>query len=143
MKMAQHTLLAKAVVCALLVTTTVQPALASRPHPLNTIPTKSQATWIVVAVVAIAAGVGVGVYFAVRPHGLTGCASSGPNGLQLANESDQQTYALGGGTTDVKAGDRVRVSGKKEKRSAAGFRPFEVSKLVKDYGACPATPAAH
>jgi len=66
---------------------------------------------------------------------LHGCVSSAPNSLLLLNESDRQTYDLIGDTTPVKAGQRVKVSGKKRK-DASGKRYFLMEKLSKAYGAC-------
>jgi hypothetical protein len=73
---------------------------------------------------------------------LQGCVSSAPNSLLLFNEGDRQTYDLIGETNPVKAGQRVKVSGKK-KKDTSGKRYFLVEKLSKTYGACkvgPATP---
>jgi hypothetical protein len=116
--------------------------MATRPHPENSIPTKSQADWIAVAVVVIVAAAGVGIYFAVRPHhqSLTGCAVSGGSGLELQNQGDQQTYALIGEVAAVKPGERVRVSGKKQKNPGSAPQQFLVEKLTKDYGSCTSAP---
>ena len=125
-------------ICALLWTVQTKPAMA------NSIPTRSDEVWIVVGVLAIGAAIGVGVYLAVRPHsrGITGCASSGPNGLQLVSESDQQTYALTGDVSGIKSGERVRLSGKKRKENTAVPRQFLVEKLNKDLAPCTVAPAA-
>jgi hypothetical protein len=82
------------------------------------------------------------VYYSTH-HGRTlrGCAVSSPGGMELMNEGDQQTYALTGETAVIKAGDRVRVSGKKTKGDP-NHRQFVVKKLSKDYGACKVTLAA-
>ena len=91
---------------------------------------------VIIALVGVGALIGVGVYFAVHHgHSLKGCASTGPGGMQLLNESDQQTYALAGEVDEIKAGDRVRVSGKKQKPTGGG-RQFVATKLSKDYGPC-------
>jgi hypothetical protein len=98
---------------------------------------KSDIVLIFVAVAAVGAAIGVGVYFAVRqPPSITGCVVSGSGGLTLQNESDHQTFLLMGDTGAVKPGDRVRVKGKKKKDSA-GNRSFLVDQVKKDYGACP------
>jgi hypothetical protein len=91
---------------------------------------------VIVALVGVVVLIGVGVYFATH-HGrsLKGCASSGPGGLQLFNEGDQQTYALAGDVNGIKTGNRVRISGKK-KKPAGGGREFVATKLSKDYGPC-------
>jgi hypothetical protein len=132
--------LCKAAICALLVIPTES---AQADTPIGGV-TKSDAAWIVVAIVAIGAGIGIGIYAGFH-HGrsLKGCAVSGPNGLELENRSDGQTYALAGEVADVKPGDRVRVSGKKEKTGSGGVQHFVVEKLTKDYGACVAATAAH
>jgi hypothetical protein len=99
--------------------------------------TTTQADWIKVGAVAIGAGIGIGVFYAVRHgHSINGCALSGPNGLELQNRGDQQTYALIGEVAGIKPGDRVRVSGKKEKKSPGGPQEFLVEKLSRDYGSC-------
>jgi hypothetical protein len=72
---------------------------------------------------------------------LQGCVSSAPNSLLLFNEGDRQTYDLLGDLTPVKAGQRVKVSGKK-KKDTSGKRYFLVEKLSKDYGACKVSQAA-
>lgn len=85
--------------------------------------------------------IGLGVYYAVHHgHSLRGCASSGADGLQLANEGDGRTYELTGETAAVKPGERERVSGKKSKGDT-NRRQFAVSKVSKDYGACRAKTA--
>jgi hypothetical protein len=124
-------------ILAVLWATQAQPAMA------NSLPTKGDDVWIVVAVVAIGAAIGIGVYLAVRPHshGVIGCSSSGPNGLQLVSESDQQIYLLDGGVTSIQPGERIRVIGKRQKKQADGPRHFIVEKLGKDYGACKTQPA--
>jgi hypothetical protein len=106
------------------------------------LPTKTDDVWIVVAVVAIGAGIGLGIYFAVKPHhhSLTGCAGSGPNGPELVSENDQQTYALVGEVAGIKPGNRIRVSGKKDKKITSPHPQFLVEKLNQDYGACKAQP---
>jgi hypothetical protein len=114
---------------------TEQPAQAS-------IPTQNQVTGIIIAIVAIGAGIGIGVYFLVRrPPSLTGCAVQGSSSLTLENETDHQVFMLIGDTPNLKVGERVRVTGKKQKKDASGARTFLVEKLNKDYGACKVSPA--
>lgn len=100
-------------------------------------PTQGQAIGILVAIAAIGAGIGVGIYFlARRPPSITGCAAAGPGGMTLQDENDHQTFTLGGDTADLKSGDRLRVIGKKKKKNATGDRTFVVSKLKRDFGPC-------
>jgi len=131
-KTGRNKILAKAVVCALLVTAATTPAVAS-------IPTQSDAVWIGIAVGAIGAGIGIGIYYAVHHnHHLTGCAVSGANGLELENKGDQQRYLLVGAVNAIKPGERIRVSGKRVKKMAGPTPQFLVEQLSKDFGPCPA-----
>ncbi|MGB9418642.1 MAG: hypothetical protein WCB58_20180 [Acidobacteriaceae bacterium] len=96
----------------------------------------AKATGVIFAIVGVGALIGVGIYYAVHHgHSLRGCASSRPDGIQILNESDQKTYLLGGNVNEVKPGDRVRVSGDKQKNGGSG-RQFFVKKLSKNYGLC-------
>jgi hypothetical protein len=131
-----RSIFAKAAVCTLLVT------VAPRPAAANSLPTHSDIVWIGVGVGAIGAGIALGIYFAVHHNPtLTGCAVSTPNGLQLQSQGDQQTYALVGAVAGIKSGERIRVSGKEEKKSVGANRQFIVEKLSKDFGSCRAQPA--
>ncbi len=135
MKPGHRKILAKVTICALLMTTTVT-ATAQSSTPIGGV-TKADAVWIGVAVAAIGAGVGVGVYYAFHHgHSLNGCVVSSAGGLELRNRGDQQTYALVGEIGGITAGDRVRVSGKKEQKNSGGPQQFLVEKLSRDYGVC-------
>ncbi len=106
------------------------------------IPTGTQVVLIFVAVGAIGAAIGVGVYYAVRqPPSITGCLVSGRAGLTLQNEADQKIFLLTGDAASLPPGHRVRVKGKK-KNTTSGPSLFFVEKLRNDFGACPVTPAA-
>jgi hypothetical protein len=132
MNAGRNKILAKTVVCALLVTAATKPAVAS-------IPTNADVAWIGIAIGVIGAGIGVGIYYAVHHnHRLTGCAASMPNGLELENLGDQQRYSLVGAISAIKPGDRIRVSGKKVKKSSGPIPQFIVEQLSKDFGPCPA-----
>jgi hypothetical protein len=100
---------------------------------------------IIAGAVAIGIALGVGIFFAFH-HGssIKGCAAGGPGGLEIRNEGDQVDYLLSGDTSQVKAGDRVRVKGKKKSaKGSSAPATFIVNSFAKDYGACPATAAAH
>ena len=91
---------------------------------------------------AVGGGIVVGAIILVEVnkshHTVRGCVSTGPNGLVVLNESDNQNYALVGVTANTKVGDRVRLHGakdKKNKNSPAG-RTFVVEKVTKYYGPC-------
>ncbi len=133
MKKGIYKILAKTVICALLATAATRPAAA------NSIPTSTDVVWIGVAVAAIGAGIGVGIFYAIH-HGesLTGCTASGANGLALQNKDDQQTYSLVGEVATIRPGERVRVTGKRVKKSAPP--QFLVEHVKNDFGACTAKP---
>lgn len=112
---------------------------AARPANAGSILTKTDVVLVGVAVGAVGAAIGVGVYYAVHhDHSVTGCAASGPNGLQLQTQ-DNQIYTLIGNIAAIRPGERVRASGKKRKSTGAS-QEFLVEKLSKDYGACPVRP---
>jgi hypothetical protein len=71
---------------------------------------------------------------------LKGCVTAGPGGMLVANDGDQKTYALTGSTASVRAGDIVKVKGKKYKKQkdSAGHEEFAVMQVGKDYGPCKA-----
>jgi hypothetical protein len=120
--------------CSLLFTTT-------RQARANSVPTQNQVIGLFVAVLAVGAAIGVGIYFAVRqPPSITGCARSTPTGIALVNEGDQKTYMLVGDTALLKTDERVKIKGKK-KKDASGKPTFIVDKISKDFGACKLTPA--
>jgi hypothetical protein len=130
-----------AAVCALLASVNTSSPLArcqSSSGWLGDIgPTKGQVAAVGAGIAAVGATVGVGVYYGVhRSHMLTGCAVSGANGIEVQNHHDRHIYVLVGEVADIKPGDRVRVSGKKERESSEAPRQFLVEKLQRDYGAC-------
>ena len=105
----------------------------------GSIPTGTQVVLIFVAVGAIGAGIGIAVYHvAHRPPSVTGCSASSSTGLTLTDEANQQLLPLAGDTGDLKARERVKITGRNEKNRLG--KVFQVDKLRKDYGPCPATP---
>lgn len=102
-------------------------------------PSGGEVAAAIVGAVAAIVVVTVVVIHARRPPTVTGCAVSGPNGLTLENDSDHQSFTLTGDTAGIKAGDRVKLQGKKQKANGAA-RGFTVLKVQHDYGACPAHP---
>ena len=102
-------------------------------------PSKGEVVGVAVgAAAAIAVGTIVIVEVHKSHHTLKGCVTSTPDGLQLLNEGNRRIYALTGVTTNVKAGDIIRVHGSKMKhgKDVAGDQDFAVEKVVRDYGAC-------
>jgi hypothetical protein len=99
-------------------------------------------SWIVVGIAASGAAMGVGVYYVVHlDHAITGCAFSAASGLKLKSQGDEQVYSLVGEVAAIKPGERIRVSGKKQKKNATMPRQFLVEKLNKDLGSCTITSA--
>ena len=138
MKAGRHEILATVIVCAMAVTATAPATAQSGTIGVS----KTDVAWIFVGIAAIGAGVGIGIYYAVHhSHSLTGCAASGANGPELQSKGDRQTYALVGAVSAIKPGERIRVSGKKVKKTPGPTPQFLVEQLSKDYGPCPANPA--
>jgi len=90
---------------------------------------------------AIAGVAGAGAVIAIvvvhehNVHVMRGCVASYRDGLQVKNEGDNRSYLLSGDTASIKAGERVKLSGKKMKGDG-DHRQFALSKLTKDYGPC-------
>jgi len=123
---------AKVVICALLITAAEKPANADQL-------TEGSIVGIGIAVGAIGAGIGFGIYYAVHHNSsVTGCAVSGSSGLEMQVQGDQRSYSLIGDVADIKPGHRVHLSGKKEKEKSGAPRQFLVEKVGKDYGQCQA-----
>ena len=74
-------------------------------------------------------------------HTVKGCIVSGPNGLEVQNDSNS-IFELTGSTANVKVGDSYRLHGSKLKKAkhAKGNRTFLVEKVGKDFGPCPVKP---
>jgi len=141
MKSPHQSIIARVAVCALLMaaTVTAKAQIVAKGPCIGAC--KSQVIGILVGIAAGGAALGIGTYYAIHHgHSLTGCAVSSPSGLQLMSQGDLQTYSLVGEVADIKPGERVRVSGKKEKKNTAIPRQFLVEKLTKVYGTCTAAP---
>jgi hypothetical protein len=123
-------------VCASLATFTAQ---ANTQQTIGI--TRAEGDWIIVGIAASGAAIGVGIFYLVRhDHTVTGCAFSGERGLQLQSEGDQRTYSLVGEVAEIKPGERVRISGKKQEKNPAPPRQFLVEKFKEDLGACTIAP---
>jgi hypothetical protein len=94
---------------------------------------------LVLAVVGAAAVVTVAVlvlHESAKKRTITGCVTSGDNGMSVTDEKDKRLYALSGDTAGVKPGERMTLQGKKFKPND-GKPPFwETKKIVKDFGVC-------
>ena len=84
---------------------------------------------------AAAAGTGI-LYLTLHNRGsLTGCVQGGEDALSLVDKKNHQTYSLVPGSTDLRSGQLVELKGKRSKDSK-GAQTFQVSKVVKNLGAC-------
>jgi hypothetical protein len=102
-------------------------------------PSGAEVAGVIVGVGALI-GVGVAVEVNHSHHIVKGCASTGPDGLEL--QTGARTYLLSGATADIKPGDMVRVHGSRVKQSkhSTANQTFFVEKLNKDYGPCKSSP---
>jgi hypothetical protein len=94
---------------------------------------------IIVGIVVVSAAIAVLVTVLILHHKgpqseITGCVSSGTNGLTLTDEIDRRTYILSGDTAAVKTGDRITVEGKR--KTKGGTFIFQAQKVNRDFGAC-------
>jgi hypothetical protein len=74
------------------------------------------------------------VHYQHKKSSVTGCVVSAGNGVSLTDENDKRTYALSGDTRGVKAGERMKIEGKRQ--SGNGTFNFEVQKVSKVFGVC-------
>jgi len=94
---------------------------------------------IEVGIVAVSVVVGVLVAFLIvhythKKSAITGCVTSGANGLSLIDEKDKRTYTLSGDPVGVKPGDRMTLEGKR--KHTGKTLVFEARSVTKDFGAC-------
>ena len=94
---------------------------------------------IIVGIVVVSAAIAVLVTVLILHHKgpkseITGCVSSGTNGLSLTDEIDRRTYILSGDTAAVKTGDRVTLEGKRKTKGDTFI--FQAQKVNRDFGAC-------
>lgn len=102
--------------------------------------TPGQAIGIAVGVAAAITVVTIVLVHNSHPT-IKGCVTASPERMLLHNEGDQKNYTLTGITANVKAGDIVKVNGKKNKKQKdnAGNQNFMVTKISRDYGPCVAS----
>lgn len=92
------------------------------------------------AIIGAAVGVGAGItvvvlYFALRNPVITGCVQSANGTSSLTDDKDHRSYVLVDEGSEIKAGQRVKLQGKKKKDKQGKITP-RVAKIRKDYGAC-------
>src|SRR6266404_6161209 len=108
--------LLRATIAVLLCVALLVPAVAQTgsyaPNPLS----KAQEVGIVLGIVAIAAVLVFVVYRTTHRHAsLTGCVTTQASGVALQTDGEHRVVPLRGSTSDLKAGEHVRLQGKKRK----------------------------
>jgi hypothetical protein len=101
---------------------------------------QTQADHIVIGVVAGIAGAViltlVLIHYSKR-RSITGCVVMEGNGMSLNDEKDKQSYTLGGDTSGIKPGERMKLEGRKEKSKGSGQTlVWETKTVTKDFGVC-------
>jgi hypothetical protein len=127
-----HKCLWSVVLMAVLCLNLVKPANASSLPSNGTI-----IGGLVAAIAAVAVVILVVVYEVPKKRAITGCVSSGPNGMTITDEKDKRVYALSGATAGITAGERMKLSGKKVKtKSQDKTLQWETKNVSKDFGVC-------
>jgi hypothetical protein len=100
---------------------------------------QTQGEEILAGIIVVTAAIAVLVTVLILHHKghkseITGCVSSGANGMTLTDEIDKRTYTLSGDTSAVKTGDRVTLEGKRKTKGDTFI--FQAHKVNRDFGAC-------
>jgi len=120
----------------LIIALSVALATPARAKSLQT--TGEEAVAAVAAVVAafVVVVTVVAVHYS-KKRSVTGCVTSGANGMSITDEKDKQVYSLSGNTADIKPGDRMKLHGKKLKSKGADKTlVWEAKEVTKDFGVC-------
>jgi hypothetical protein len=96
---------------------------------------------IVIGIVAVTAAIAVVITVVImheskKDRTITGCVKSEGNGMTIADERDQQVYALTGNTVGITPGDRMSLKGKKAKSKGDQPRVWVATSMIKDFGVC-------
>ena len=87
------------------------------------------------AAVGVGAVIGIVLYLSLHRPSITGCIRSTDNAYTIADQNGQLSYNLVNAPTELKAGERVKLQGKK-KKDKSGNLTFRVNKIRHDYGPC-------
>jgi hypothetical protein len=100
-------------------------------------PSTGEVVGIVVGVTAaVAVVVTVVVIHYSKKRTITGCVSSGADGMSITDEKDKQIYALSGNTVGATPGDRMKLQGKKVKAGPDKRVMWVATNVAKDFGVC-------
>jgi anti-sigma-K factor RskA len=97
---------------------------------------------IVIGIVAVTAAIAVVITVVIlhesrKDRTITGCVSSEGNGMTIADEKDQQVYALSGNTVGITLGERMSLKGKKARSKNTNHTLVWVTtNMDKDLGVC-------
>src|SRR5882757_9668713 len=93
-----------------------------------------------------AAGAAVGIALLLRHHHhsaekaqetyVTGCTQSIPDGMNLTDEKDNQTYSIVSNRNSLKAGERITLKGVLVTTDGPGNPTFQMRSVIKNYGTC-------
>jgi hypothetical protein len=97
------------------------------------------ATQIITGIVVVSVAIGVLVtvliiHYKHKKSTITGCVTTGANGITVADEKDKRTYAVSGDPVGIKPGDRMTLEGKRKESDKTPV--FEARSVTKDFGAC-------
>jgi hypothetical protein len=89
--------------------------------------------------VVVSAGTAVLVTVLILHHkhkksSITGCVTTGANGISLTDEKDKRIYAVAGDPPGLKPGDRMTLEGKRKQSGSALV--FQAQAVTKDFGVC-------
>lgn len=90
---------------------------------------------VIGAAVGVGAVTGLVLYLALHKTYITGCTQFANDASSMTDEQDKRTYMLVNEGSGLKAGERVKLQGKK-KKDKQGNRSFRVTKVKHDYGPC-------
>jgi hypothetical protein len=93
----------------------------------------------ITGIVVVSAGIAVLVTVVIVHHkhkrsAITGCVTTGANGMSLTDEKDKRIYALTGDPPGMKPGDRMTLEGKRKQSGSALV--FQAQAVTKDFGVC-------
>ena len=97
---------------------------------------------IIIAATAAAAAIAIGVTVSLVQHKrqkivITGCVIPGDKGMKVTDEEDKKTYILSGDTSGIKAGDRMKLVGKRAKaKNPDKSRVWETKQVIENFGVC-------
>lgn len=87
------------------------------------------------AIAGVVGTTGLILYLTLHKPTIIGCVQSIGGKTSLVDEKDKRTYALTGDHLDLKAGQRIKLKGKKIK-ARDGDSAFLVKRVDHDYGGC-------